>query len=871
MGTFNGNVSLTSLLDCIPCPKNSYNNKTAQITCKPCGSSAIATNDSLSCLCRGLNRQYHASDGQCRCLPGHRVYSANVTSDADAVVDCEPVILDRCATGAVRSSDGTCVSLSSTCNISCADGFIPKSDSISLDGGVGDVGLCSCVCDPKNSSCVSNQLTRQTQSLSLEADSNGVPRMTVYDSVTKSFKNFSLADAGVSGDFSCSSPPCNFQIIQSSSAGFGGVVEAGPSYLAALSSNRSGTSSRRLLQASTDSVINSPVVCIKAGSGILFDITTDSSGTHYPQYDRDSLLNTNPSFDFGRFIELRDQISSGSAPRAFYFSFSSPGIYAFSDVVTPSRQTIVGVVDPVLQCPPAFATNAIQPLSAKILQQFPGVRSTGSVTLAPDFGLVIGLSVGLGCLILFLVGLILYIRRRRAKALNEVFSAEKDLKPSQLHKFIATGNTTKISSGIDGVFDLEGFSVDTLMDILRDQSSRLQGEMKRQNDDIRALLRNVHLSSLENAQYPHTGGNHTLDAVQSIAVPAVILKSDVDAEVARRKAVAEAGLKIAAAESSGASRVRRAFEELFVVAAAAISDMSFESASALSSLLDGMERRDGDLFASSGVSLLLDGQHADVLDGDGIPRIIDGLTEPHFQVPGLVVPVNGARVAVMAGTDMSIVVPDDFFVCSKSGLVSPIAGGVFIDVDTRQVSDVESIQFERFKRCLPLIENRQDSTGDFFPSSTLAFAHLCKAEDLLNLPETILCPSSGLEVPTLAVTFSPMLNGFIAVGGSMIDPITRLCVPIRLGYPMQDPANAIVPILGVAIDVTTGVVVPVGRTVNGSPAHRFRPTADSFSGVQVLTQIAVPAGGFVHLPASPVAKAFRFVRDLAASLHDKVI
>lgn len=47
-------------------------------------------------------------------------------------------------------------------------------------------------------------------------------------------------------------------------------------------------------------VIN-PVYCIVAGSSFLFTI---SDPKHYPVYLRDSVLNTNPDFDYGAFLDL---------------------------------------------------------------------------------------------------------------------------------------------------------------------------------------------------------------------------------------------------------------------------------------------------------------------------------------------------------------------------------------------------------------------------------------------------------------------------------------------------------------------------------------------------------------------------------------
>jgi hypothetical protein len=45
---------------------------------------------------------------------------------------------------------------------------------------------------------------------------------------------------------------------------------------------------------------------------------------------KDSILNTNPNFDYGQFLELQNTIEKGSKlVNAFSFVFSQPGVYVF--------------------------------------------------------------------------------------------------------------------------------------------------------------------------------------------------------------------------------------------------------------------------------------------------------------------------------------------------------------------------------------------------------------------------------------------------------------------------------------------------------------------------------------------------------------
>lgn len=48
-------------------------------------------------------------------------------------------------------------------------------------------------------------------------------------------------------------------------------------------------------------------MCLNQGDSMLFQIT---SATNYPVYDKDSLLNTNPAFDYSSFLSLATSLVS---------------------------------------------------------------------------------------------------------------------------------------------------------------------------------------------------------------------------------------------------------------------------------------------------------------------------------------------------------------------------------------------------------------------------------------------------------------------------------------------------------------------------------------------------------------------------------
>jgi hypothetical protein len=60
----------------------------------------------------------------------------------------------------------------------------------------------------------------------------------------------------------------------------------------------------RLLQTATSQRLYNPVICIKEGDIVFFNV----EGIHYPRYWKDSILNTNEQFDSAAFTRLENMI-----------------------------------------------------------------------------------------------------------------------------------------------------------------------------------------------------------------------------------------------------------------------------------------------------------------------------------------------------------------------------------------------------------------------------------------------------------------------------------------------------------------------------------------------------------------------------------
>lgn len=76
----------------------------------------------------------------------------------------------------------------------------------------------------------------------------------------------------------------------------------------------------------------------------------------------------------------------------------------------------------------------------------------------------------------------------------------------------------------------------------------------------------------------------------------------------------------------------------------------------------------------------------------------------------------------------------------------------------------------------------------------------------LKYGQPIADPNSGLLVPIVAMTIHPNTSDILPLGGTHIDPVTRLPVPIEIGSLMNDEkSNQPVPILSVALNSATGM------------------------------------------------------------------
>ena len=108
--------------------------------------------------------------------------------------------------------------------------------------------------------------------------------------------------------------------------------------------------------------IRSPVVCVNVGQAVFFKISINQlnrSLSHYPQYNKNHLFNTNPGFDYGQFRQLNLLIQTTNLNvNSFLNVFAEPGTYVFYDNAENRRETIVYVPERGSYCPDRMDASA---------------------------------------------------------------------------------------------------------------------------------------------------------------------------------------------------------------------------------------------------------------------------------------------------------------------------------------------------------------------------------------------------------------------------------------------------------------------------------------------------------------------------------
>ena len=455
-GTYQPKLGATSASACILCEANYYQGGNGSESCFKCSSSSFSKAGSTACSCIGQNRVFQPSDGWCICRPGFEFVNSNleVSSTNDGAFDCQPIVYTRCVAPEVRRQDGSC-GTNSVCSKVCSTN----------GGGTLDSNTGICLCNnitSLNQVCDSNC---RKSAINVTCNSNG--QLNVYDPATETSTSLSPSQVAAlgAGSITCS-PGAAVYSMKATANGFAGIFGLGESLSSLTSNRRLLSNSRDNLNMSYNAIakwnnnfipgINSlpfrdingtdifsladpvyrnlasnsssspeltnPIVVISVQDSIIFDI----GGGYYPQYVKDSLLNTNLNFDYSAFRNLD---SSSATVSTFSFTFTEAGNYVFQLSKSSASTLIISVLPKYVTR--STASQFVEMSNGNLVTV--GVKTTSSIVLQPDWSLVIGLLLGMLALVLIVIGGLYYFRkkswsnhtnieskyRRKNKALNE--------------------------------------------------------------------------------------------------------------------------------------------------------------------------------------------------------------------------------------------------------------------------------------------------------------------------------------------------------------------------------------------------------------------------------------------------------------------
>ena len=251
---------------------------------------------------------------------------------------------------------------------------------------------------------------------------------------------------------------------------------------------------RRQSPDSLPQTISNPLLCLQLNEAIVFQLSQDanSSSLHYPVYNKEHLLNSNPGFDYGAFRQLANFIQSGVNISQFVFTFSEAGSYYFRDSIVTSSQMVVTVMQDGVTCERDGQDFRVLPSSSAYLIQY-GIASQPIVNQEPNLAAILGIMAT--CLFILLVVILgILIWRPRSIGIKVPNSLKPKYRRLDEPQIIYVGEASKdIETRGVGVgapaptehpFQLENFNVKTFYDKLEDQTLHVSAQLARQQADL---------------------------------------------------------------------------------------------------------------------------------------------------------------------------------------------------------------------------------------------------------------------------------------------------------------------------------------------------------------------------------------------------
>ncbi|KAK7156390.1 hypothetical protein R3I94_006451 [Phoxinus phoxinus] len=939
-GTFGPSFWATTINGCISCPAHHYGPREGMSSCLPCGpwsQQPLPGQDSCTCLREG--QIFQASDGQCPCSLGY-------TEKGEA---CVLKVYEICKDGRARNQHGECLDHKQWKHY-CSQQVCPSPEL--YEGYDGSLGLCVCRGlsrpEPDRVECVG--WCRNTPSPVLLLVCTGSLYLLYTESNQQVSMSGSMLETVLKHWDSRGSLECNVQLnfsrpvytVQTGEAGFFGLLNAVPVEVRRLILAHSQETNSHFEPLDTDpgnikdkeedwdshwsskssafgtsdmrpgGVLN-PTACLHPGDILLFTVTQQ----HYPQYDVDSLYNTNTAFDWGPFRLLaQDQELARSAHSLFSISLHEPGVYAYKLSSHQHRHMYVRVVPAGGDC---YDTGTFFPSDPHHLTRM-GIAQRRQLLLRPDWLMIGGLLAGAVVVLCLCVTILILFReygwpeklpaQARYRHLQLRFNMDDySSKGSRVVAVKKTHRNLQVGLTEDSVqravalvsnefwdyeeqVDLEAFSSSTFYDILLKHSvsvtvrlGQLRGEVKQLYQGVLGKLRELHPGwrmfggkteglerQVEQEMLRRRAlGNQLTQLLDSqLQILRVEMRAQQDMQKTFRARVRESARLLRLLAEGQTSLWDKHIKQHVVERVAVLADEMTEMVSVESQRLGAwVVLKEGTgaqpLCPATGSVL----NREDAIAPDGSVRACDAVhVDP---LTGLIQPNSNAHMLLASGHSMPV--PPDFFLHPQTGKLLPVAGNVGFDpASSTLVFTADACVGEVGKWESPLLP--------FIPYPPSRHAEIHAASKLRGLRSGQrlvlggpMCDyETGVLVPILAVTIHPQTGLVYPLGGVHMCPISRLRLPIQIGSPMLDPRTGnLVLITGVSLDPHTGAVLPVGGLlmcesfIEPLSGRMVRVGGGSMRGGKVVPH----AGGFQALLDSQALGACLRVAELIQGCCDE--
>lgn len=244
--------------------------------------------------------------------------------------------------------------------------------------------------------------------------------------------------------------------------------------------------------------VSNPLVCVRLNDAVTFALNPQQR-LSFPVYQKDHLLNSNPTFDYGAFRNLEELLTTTNLSLSlFTHQFTEAGIYVFNDNLDAGLLLFLRVMADGVTCP----ASALEPARASSL--ILAGATTSTVHEEPDWTLIaVVLGVCAGAVFILVLAVLLWRpkhwaarKQKLAPSYQSLADGTNPFSPrlseggdDRLEEIAGQGapHASAVAAS-DGTVLLENFNVRTLLDKLEDQTMLVTSELHRHNTGVHKLV-----------------------------------------------------------------------------------------------------------------------------------------------------------------------------------------------------------------------------------------------------------------------------------------------------------------------------------------------------------------------------------------------